>query len=422
MTEILPLVEVRNLNLIYDIGTPRETHALKNINLKIYPNEYVIFFGPSGCGKSTLLYCISGLLTPTNGEVLILDEDITKFSSGKMADFHRKTMGIVFQAFNLIPTLPILDNVALPQIWRGASAKSRETRAKEVLKGFGLEHAVKYLPQELSGGQQQRVAIARSLMNDPPLILGDEPVGNLDSKAAQTVLDVFSNLNTERKKTIILVTHNPAHFAYADRIIFMQDGKILKEEINQKKVKPELMTGKAVKDLREKQIMEFADALSDYFLNVSEIYLKDKMDELVIMNISGAISFEELKQMAILPMRDGGLEFDEPRANELIKRLEVIIFESELLKQVNEENARSLPLTKETGELRRYVLSDYGKALSFLQIKRLEEVIGSLIRGAIDDDMFSKIVILPEISGGIGLSAADAFRFIFKLKMVMKLK
>ena len=417
-----PLVEVKNLNLIYDIGTPRETHALKDINLKIYPNEYVIFFGPSGCGKSTLLYCISGLLTPTNGEVLILDEDITKFSSGKMANFHRKTMGIIFQAFNLIPTLPILDNVALPQTWRGATAKSREARAKEVLSEFGLEHAAKYLPQELSGGQQQRVAIARSLMNDPPLILGDEPVGNLDSKAAQIVLDVFSNLNAKRKKTIILVTHNPAHFTYADRIVFMQDGKIVKEEINPMKVKPELMTEKAVKNMREKQTREFADALSDYFLNVSEIHLKDKMDELVSKNLKNEISMEELKKMAALPMRDGGLGFEEKRTEELVERLEVIIFESEILKHVSDEKARSLPLTKEVGELRRYVLSDYGKPLTFLRIKRLEEAIGSLIRGAIDGETFSKIAAMPEISGGIGFPASDAFRFLFKLKMVMKLR
>ena len=417
-----PLVEVKNLNLIYDIGTPRETHALKDINLKIYPNEYVIFFGPSGCGKSTLLYCISGLLTPTNGEVLILDEDITKFSSGKMADFHRKTMGIIFQAFNLIPTLPILDNVALPQTWRGATAKSREARAKEVLNEFGLEHAAKYLPQELSGGQQQRVAIARSLMNDPPLILGDEPVGNLDSKAAQIVLDVFSNLNAKRKKTIILVTHNSAHFTYADRIVFMQDGKIVKEEINPMKVKPELMTEKASKNMREKQIREFADALSDYFLNVSEIHLKDKMDELVAKNLTGEISIEELKKMAALPMRDGGLGFEEKRTEELAARLEMIIFESEILRNVSDEKARSLPLTKEVGELRRYVLSDYGKPLTFLRIKRLEEAIGSLIRGAIDGETFSKIVAMPEISGGVGFPASDAFRFLFKLKMVMKLR
>ena len=417
-----PLVEVKNLNLIYDIGTPRETHALKDINLKIYPNEYVIFFGPSGCGKSTLLYCISGLLTPTNGEVLILDEDITKFSSGKMADFHRKTMGIIFQAFNLIPTLPILDNVALPQTWSGATAKSREARAKEVLNEFGLEHAAKYLPQELSGGQQQRVAIARSLMNDPPLILGDEPVGNLDSKAAQIVLDVFSNLNAKRKKTIILVTHNSAHFTYADRIVFMQDGKIVKEEINPMKVKPELMTEKASKNMREKQIREFADALSDYFLNVSEIHLKDKMDELVAKNLTGEISIEELKKMAALPMRDGGLGFEEKRTEELAARLEMIIFESEILRNVSDEKARSLPLTKEVGELRRYVLSDYGKPLTFLRIKRLEEAIGSLIRGAIDGETFSKIVAMPEISGGVGFPASDAFRFLFKLKMVMKLR
>src|SRR3989344_4255293 len=422
MDDKSPLVEVRNLNLIYDINTPRETHALKDISLKIYPEEYVIFYGPSGCGKSTLLYCISGLLTPTNGEVLVNNQNITEFPSRKMADFHRRTIVIVFQAYNLIPTLSIVDNVALPQIWRGVPARLREKLAERVLDGLGLAHLIRRLPQELSGGQQQRVAIARSLMNDPPLILGDEPVGNLDSKSAQGVLEVFSNLNAKRKKTIILVTHNPAHFTYADRIVFMQDGKIVKEEINPMKVKPELMTEKASKNMREKQIREFADALSDYFLNVSEIHLKDKMDELVAKNLTGEISIEELKKMAALPMRDGGLGFEEKRTEELAARLEMIIFESEILRNVSDEKARSLPLTKEVGELRRYVLSDYGKPLTFLRIKRLEEAIGSLIRGAIDGETFSKIVAMPEISGGVGFPASDAFRFLFKLKMVMKLR
>ena len=161
MDDKSPLVEVRNLNLIYDINTPRETHALKDISLKIYPEEYVIFYGPSGCGKSTLLYCISGLLTPTNGEVLVNNSNITEFSSRQMADFHRKTIGIIFQAYNLIPTLSIVDNVALPQIWRGVPARLREKLAERVLDGLGLAHLIKRLPQELSGGQQQRVAIAR---------------------------------------------------------------------------------------------------------------------------------------------------------------------------------------------------------------------------------------------------------------------
>lgn len=417
-----PLVEIRNLNLIYDIGTPRETHALKNINLKIYPDEYVIFFGPSGCGKSTLLYCISGLLTPTSGEVLILDEDITKFSSRKMANFHRKTMGIVFQAFNLVPTLSIIDNVALPQIWRGAPQRIREERAKEVLNEFGLAHTIKHLPQELSGGQQQRVAIARSLMNDPPLVLGDEPVGNLDSKAAQTVLDVFSDLNIKKKKTIVLVTHNASYFSYADRVVFMQDGRIVKEEINPTKVKPELISGKTAKDLRLKQIKDFADALSDYFLNISEIYLKNKFEDLIVKNINNEISIEELKKNLALPIRDGGLAFDERRVDEIIKRLELIIFESEMLKYVSGEEIRTLPLNREVGELRRYVLSDYGRPLSFLQIKRLEEVIGGLLRGTINGEIFSRTITLPEISGGLGLSAGDAFRFLFKLKVLMKLR
>ena len=429
MDDKSPLVEVKNLNLIYDINTPRETHALKDISLKIYPEEYVIFFGPSGCGKSTLLYCISGLLTPTNGEVLVNNQNITEFTSRRMADFHRKTIGIVFQAYNLIPTLSIVDNVALPQIWRGVPARLREKLAERVLDGLGLAHLIRRLPQELSGGQQQRVAIARSLVNDPPLILGDEPVGNLDSKSAQGVLEVFSALNMQRKKTVIVVTHDSSLFPYADRIVFLRDGQIVKEEKNAHKESPlpaaqaeETMARREKESTSEKRLREFADALSDYSLTVAEVYLKEKMEDLLVGHLNGKISLHELRVKLISPLREGGLGFNEERADDFMKRFENIIFESEVLKRHTEEEFREKPLPTEIGELRKYLLSEFGQPLSFTQIKRLDESIGGRLRGSIDDDMFLKVLSLPEALSGIGLSAATSFNFLFKLKMIMKLR
>lgn len=429
MEGIQPLVEIHNLNLIYDINTPRETHALKDISLQIYPEEYVIFYGPSGCGKSTLLYCISGLLTPTDGKVLVNNLNITDFSSRQMADFHRKTIGIVFQAYNLIPTLSIVDNVALPQIWRGVPARLREKIAERVLDGLGLAHLIKRLPQELSGGQQQRVAIARSLVNDPPLVLGDEPVGNLDSKSAQGVLEVFSALNTQRRKTVILVTHDSMLFPYADRIVFMKDGRIVKEEKNAHKETPlpaaeadEASVRKDKESAAEKRLREFADALSDYSLTVAEVYLKEKMEDLLVGHLNGKISLDELHKKLALPLREGGLGFSNERADEFMRRLEDIIFESAILKRRTEAEFRTKPLPTEIGELRKYLLSEYGKPLSFTQIKRLDEAIGGRLRGSIDDDAFLKVVALPEVLAGVGLPAATAFNFLFKLKMVMKLR
>lgn len=429
MSDVNPLVEVKNLNLIYDIGTPRETHALKDISLRIYPEEYVIFYGPSGCGKSTLLYCISGLLTPTSGAVAILGNDITGFSGREMANFHRKTIGIVFQAYNLVPTLSIIDNVALPQIWRGVPPRLREELALKALKDLGLDHLVKRLPQELSGGQQQRVAIARSLINNPPLLLGDEPVGNLDSRSAQGVLEIFSTLNINKKKTVVVVTHDSMLFPYADRIVFMKDGRIIKEEKNARKEAAlqfeqaeEAEASKTKESAEVKRVRGFADALSDYSLTVSEVYLKDKMDDLVVDNINGKISLAELKKRLMVPLREGGLGFDDRRAEEFIKKLENILFESALLRRKPDDDIQNKPLRSEVSELRRYLLTEYAKPLSFTQIKILEEAIGGRLRGSIDDSAFLKVVALPEALNGMGLSGADAFHFLFKLKMVMKLR
>ncbi|OGD32327.1 hypothetical protein A3C91_01080 [Candidatus Azambacteria bacterium RIFCSPHIGHO2_02_FULL_52_12] len=422
MTEKTPLIEVKDLSLIYDIGTPAETLALKKINLKIYPEEYIIFFGPSGCGKSTLLYCISGLLTPTDGGIFTGGKDITKFSSRDMADFHRRGMGIVFQAYNLIQTLSVLDNIALPQLWRGGSAPVRERAAKQQLERFSLSYVADRLPQELSGGQQQRVSIARALVNNPPLMLADEPVGNLDSVASKGVLEIFSELNAIDKKTVVMVTHNSSHFAYADRIIYMKDGQIIKEEVNNHKERP-LSAAPLEKGAQElERMQEFADALSDDFLHVSELYLKEKIMSLIVGIIKGDMSLEEFQRILIKPIRDGGIDIGKERAAELMKRLETVMFESRLLKGKNEGELRQVPLSMEIGELRRYMLSEHRKPFAFLQIKRLEEAIGNLVRGIIDEDGFSKVLMLPEALGGVGLTREISSIFLFKMKLVLKLR
>lgn len=423
MAERTPLVEVKDLSLIYDIGTPRETQALRNINLRIYPKEYVIFFGPSGCGKSTLLYCISGLLTPTSGSIFIDEKDITKFSSYQMADFHRRRMGIVFQAYNLVQTLSVLDNVALPQTWRGGARASREQAARRQLERFGLSYVAERLPQELSGGQQQRVSVSRALVNDPPLMLADEPVGNLDSVAAKGVLEIFSELNEVDKKTIVMVTHNSSHFAYADRIIYMKDGAIIKEEVNAHKERPAPSTVPFQEEPSELvRFAQFADALSDDFLHVSELYLKEKLTTLIVGNVKGDVSLEELQAILVKPIRDGGFDVNTSRAAELVKRLESVMFESRLLKGKSDAELRRLPLAVEVGELRKYALSDFREPLAFLQIKRLEEAIGNLVRNIITEEGFLRVLALPEALGGVGLTRGTARELLLKLGLVLKLR
>jgi putative ABC transport system ATP-binding protein len=223
-----PLIKIEKLSIVFNEGKPNEARILDNIDLEIYPHEYLILLGPSGCGKSTLLNVISGLLRPTGGKVEIEGREITTFSEKEKLEFHRKKIGMVFQSFYLVPTLSVIDNVCLPRSFVGDDSPTKREDGMHFLKRFGIEAQADKFPADLSGGQRQRVAIARSLMNSPSIIVADEPVGNLDSKATYNVLTILKELNEIDKKLIILVTHDPAHLAYGDRVIHMQDGKITK--------------------------------------------------------------------------------------------------------------------------------------------------------------------------------------------------
>ncbi len=235
-----PLIKIEKLSIVFNEGKPNEVRVLDNIDLEIYPHEYLILLGPSGCGKSTLLNVISGLLKPTSGKVEIEGRDITTLSEKEKLEFHRKKIGMVFQSFYLVPTLSVIDNICLPRSFVGDDSPSKRVDGLNFLKRFGIEAQADKFPADLSGGQRQRVAIARSLMNSPSIIVADEPVGNLDSKATYNVLTILKELNEVDKKLIILVTHDPAHLAYGDRVIHMQDGKITKiVEVLEKKTPTE---------------------------------------------------------------------------------------------------------------------------------------------------------------------------------------
>jgi putative ABC transport system ATP-binding protein len=230
-----PIISIDKLRVIYNQGKSNESRALEETNLRIFPKEYVIIYGPSGCGKSTLLYSIAGLQKPTYGDITISGKAFSKMTKKEKLELHQTGIGLIFQAFYLIPSLSILDNVCLPKAFRGEGRSEREKDGIQSLRRFGIvEQADKY-PSQLSGGQKQRVAIARALVNKPQIVLADEPVGNLDSESARNVLQILKELNEVDQQTIIMVTHNPEHLAYADRVIHMRDGRVIKEEVNREK-------------------------------------------------------------------------------------------------------------------------------------------------------------------------------------------
>ena len=205
--------------------------ALKSISIDIDKGEYVAFMGPSGSGKSTLMNIIGCLDTPTTGTYILNENDVSDLTENELAEIRNKEIGFVFQTFNLLPRASALENVALPLIYEGYSSSEREEKALNALAGVGLEDRAHHKPNELSGGQRQRVAIARALVNDPSIILADEPTGNLDSKTSYDIMDLFQELH-DKGNTIIMVTHEEDIAEYSHRIIRLRDGLIESDKLN----------------------------------------------------------------------------------------------------------------------------------------------------------------------------------------------
>jgi len=236
------VIGLRGIKREFNLGD-EIIYALKEINLDIYKNEYVALMGPSGSGKSTLMNILGCLDTPSAGQYFLEGNDVSKSSDNELAAVRNKQIGFIFQTFNLIPRLTTIENVALPLIYAGWSKKDRDDRAKEVLQQVGLGDRMKHKPNELSGGQRQRVAVARALVNNPSLILADEPTGNLDTKTSYEIMKLFEDIHTNGN-TLVVVTHEEDIAAYTHRIVRMRDGLVESDKLNEniRKVTPDVLT------------------------------------------------------------------------------------------------------------------------------------------------------------------------------------
>ncbi|HEX8974261.1 MAG TPA: ABC transporter ATP-binding protein [Patescibacteria group bacterium] len=430
-----PCIKVDQLRVIYNKGKSNEVRSLDGVSVEIYPEEYIIIFGPSGCGKSTLLYGISGLQAPTFGDVVVEGKNLAQMSKREKVEFHQTKIGMVFQAFYLIETLTVLDNVCLPKVFRGENLKERREKAMELLRRFGIAEQAHRFPAQLSGGQKQRVSIARALVNNPDIILADEPVGNLDSESAQNVLDIFKEINEQDKKTLIMVTHNPEHLVYADRIIHMKDGKKVSEEINQEKrpkeavirditSTPDEISGelkllmRTFKNLSLQQVgvllipFKAKQLLSHITSELTEEQItsaENIIKEFLFSNIDGAGLFEKLD----LDLEKGGAGWNRLRAMHFTQRVKTIL---ENVQKLNESGDDSLvPFCD-------YLIETCHLKLDDDVMLRFRSFIKLRTENKIDRFGLQQRLDAPKSLGGAGLYKGTAEKVVREVELIMLLK
>ena len=407
----MPIIKLNDVNLYYDRGKPSEVWALRNVNLEINQGDYVAFFGPSGCGKTTMLYTISGMEIGkvSSGEILINGRDISKFTSKELAVFRQIGIGIVFQQFNLIPSINIVDNVALPMAFLGISLERRQKEAMKLLQRLGIDHLANRLPSELSGGQQQRVGIARALANNPPIVICDEPLGNLDSENANKVLEFLRELNEKDKRTVIMVTHEAWSLRDAKKIFYMKDGEILKvEQPKEKKAIAKSVSFYLYQELYPNlsQSEIIAKSLAQLFLRGYSVDEAKRFEFFLTQRLNGKIDEDIFRQVLDRSYKEGGVGLWKARANKISKTIEEFIDNKREIAEILSELEKNpeAPLLDEINRIRNWLLEEYKGKINEVQQIRLDEIISERIRNIINPDHFKVIINLSQNKFGIGLS------------------
>jgi putative ABC transport system ATP-binding protein len=425
------IIKIENLNLWYEKGKPIEVHALKNINIGIERGDYVAFFGPSGCGKTTMLYSISGIDRFQEGKVLINDRDISGLTNQELAIFRQTGIGIVFQQFNLVPSLNVLKNVALPMLFVGITSEKADLEAKKLLERLDLMKYADRYPYELSGGQQQRVGIARALANNPPIIIADEPLGNLDSVNAKMVLEFLKELNEKDGRTIIMVTHEAWSLRDVKTIFHMKDGVVIDEE----KIQNGNITSALSKHLNE-QMSSMSDStdkkeippervtariLANFLLRGYSMDEIIRFESFVNDRFDNKIDRKEFIKLSSKSYKDGGVGLWKKKAEKVTDYIEGVIDKrKDAIHILNtlKENTDS-PIQDDVKDIRDWLLEGYTGKLSYLQFLALDQVISDRIRGFIHSDKVVEILDLSNSKYGVGLSFRAAHLISEKLELIL---
>jgi putative ABC transport system ATP-binding protein len=412
-----PIIFGDNIEITYNPGKENEFKANKGATIEILDSEYIILFGPSGCGKSTLLYCMFGVLEPSAGKMYVNGESIYDYDPMQMVMFQRKTMGIMYQQFNLINSISVLDNVALPLIFAGIPARERFDRAMDLCRRFMIDHVANKRPGLLSGGQQQRVSVARSLVNDPQILIADEPVGNLDSITAAQVMDTLAEINEKDKKTVILVTHDAKYLPYAHRIVYMADGKIERVVPNpEKKQIQKLAPGTTIVTEIE-QISRIYPYDSPSELQVKSVinYLTQeftfdqvvRLERLTEAVISGRMDQATYLRLLMAPYEDGGAGVAVARATKMAETLSELLLHARDVARFRRSRSESSTQVRNlefVNRIAEFLAMKLELNLDMAQKDHFERAIAERIGGFIRKEEFKAELMLPVSEGGVGVN------------------
>jgi len=424
------IIKIENVNLWYDKGKPIEVHALKDISISIEKGDYAAFFGPSGCGKTSMLYSISGIDRFQEGKVFINDRDISGLTNQELAIFRQTGIGIVFQQFNLVPSLNVLKNVALPMLFVGVSSAKAEIEAQKLIARLGLEKYADRYPYELSGGQQQRVGIARALANNPPIIIADEPLGNLDSVSAKIVLEFLKELNEKDGRTVIMVTHEAWSLRDVKTIFHMKDGKVMSVEKTDKgsvasslskKLYEQLSAKDGSSALDNKEEKLSARVLANFLLRGYSMDEIRRFESFVNDRFDNKIDSKGFRTMVNKPFKEGGVGLWKKKAERVTIYLEGIIEKRKDVEHIFSiiEKNPELSISDEVQVIRNWLMEGYTGKLSPQQIISLDQIVSDRIRGFIPGDKIVELLDLSTNKFGVGLSFRAAQLIAEKLELIL---
>lgn len=427
-----PIIKLKDLEITYNPGKANEYKATQGVSMEIYPGEFVAFFGPSGCGKSTIFYCILGVLPPSAGELYVMGQNPYSFSPEEMVNFQTNTIGIIYQAFFLINSISVIDNVVLPQIFHGVAPGKRRRWAKELLKRFDMEKYGEKFPDNLSGGQSQRVSVSRSMVNNPKILLADEPTGNLDSVSTKQVMESLAEINRVDKKTVIIITHNAAQLSYAHRVFYMKDGLL-------ERIVPNPEKKQIAKVDKQKILVTEMDKLAKIYPYETPTRLKVKslvnyltqdidfdqilrLEDFIELMVERKICKEEFIGLLSKRYHEGGLGLFPADARNMADKVEKVLTQSEDARRFRRRFMNNNFFSREdilVQRLTKFVAEEYGKELDAIQKKRLKELVYKRVAGLVSSNEFENALRLPMFEGGVSISRLRARRLTLHFEKIL---